>query len=146
MGYGKLQDFDKKSKNGKAEQIKRKEVAMKLCVGDLPPTLFDADDPREPLYEHFVAYMIKSGNASSADLYTLQQLCTVISKLQMIDDAIDVVKMSGLTDKDLQNARKNYFTQYMKLIDVLGLSPQARVKMAINAQALEEKDPLEGIL
>ena len=143
---GKLLDFDKTAKNGKAEQIKRKEVALKLCVGDLPPTLFDVDDEREQLYEHFADYMMKSGNVSSADLFTLEQLCTVISKLHAIDNAIDTVKMQGLYDKDLQSARKNYFSQYIKLIEVLGLSPQARVKMAINAKALDEKDPLEGIL
>lgn len=143
---GSILDINGTRKAGKAEMMKRLNVAEQLCVGDLPPTLFEDGDPRNKLYSHFVDYMMKSGNVASADIFTLKQLCTVIDRLNVIDDTIDNLKMQGLKDKELATVRKNYFSDYMKLIDVLGLSPQARVKMACNAKVLEEKDPLDGIL
>lgn len=143
---GSILDVNGTRKAGKAEMMKRLTVAEQLCVGDLPPHLFSEDDPRDKLYVHFVDYMMKSGNIASADIFTLKQLCTVIDRLNVVDDTIDTLKMQGLKDKDLATVRKNYFSDYMKLIDVLGLSPQARVKMACNAKVLEEKDPLDGIL
>lgn len=143
---GSILDVKGTRKAGKAEMMKRLNVAEQLCVGDLPPTIFEEGDIRNKLYSHFVDYLMKSGNVASADIFTLKQLCTVIDRLNTIDDTIDTLKMSGIKDKELQNARKIYFSDYMKLIDVLGLSPQARVKMACNAKVLEEKDPLDGIL
>lgn len=143
---GSILDVKGTRKAGKAEMMKRLNVAEQLCVGDLPPAIFEEGDIRNKLYSHFVDYLMKSGNVASADIFTLKQLCTVIDRLNTIDDTIDTLKMSGIKDKELQNARKIYFSDYMKLIDVLGLSPQARVKMACNAKVLEEKDPLDGIL
>lgn len=143
---GSILDVNGTRKAGKAEMMKRLNVAEQLCVGDLPPTIFEDGDIRNKLYSHFVDYLMKSGNVASADIFTLKQLCTVIDRLNTIDDTIDTLKMQGIKDKELQNARKIYFSDYMKLIDVLGLSPQARVKMACNAKVLEEKDPLDGIL
>lgn len=143
---GSILDVNGTRKAGKAEMMKRLNVAEQLCVGDLPPTIFEEGDIRNQLYSHFVDYLMKSGNVASADIFTLKQLCTVIDRLNTIDDTIDTLKLGGIKDKELQNARKIYFSDYMKLIDVLGLSPQARVKMACNAKVLEEKDPLDGIL
>ncbi len=127
----------------KAEKSKRQEIENIITedIPNEPPA--DLTEPRREIYKFIVSTLNDSGIIKKLDLEVIKQACITIDRLHTIDQLIDT---EGLTNKNLLTAKNQLFTQFLKIADLLMMSPQSRAKLgAVNVRS-KEKDPLIELL
>ena len=126
----------------KAEKAKREE-AENIIIGELSPEPPDGlTEERAEIYRFIVNTLKDSGILKTLDFETVLQACIIIDRLHQIDQAID---LEGF-EKSLLTARNQLFNQYLKIADLLCMSPTARAKIGTLTTRKQEKDPLIELL
>lgn len=127
----------------KAEKAKRQELEN-IIAEDLPSEPpADLSPSRQEIYRFIVNLLNDSGLIKSLDLEVIKQACITIDRLHTIDQLID---NEGLTNSKLLTAKNQLFQQFLKIADLLMMSPQSRAKLgAVNVRS-KEKDPLIELL
>lgn len=126
----------------KAEKAKREE-AENIIIGELSPEPPDGlTEERAEIYRFIVSTLNDSGLIKSLDIETVLQACIIIDRLHQVDQAID---LEGF-EKSLLTAKDQLFKQYLKIADLLCMSPTARAKIGTLTTNKKEKDPLITLL
>lgn len=127
----------------KAEKEKRQEIEN-INIDSLPSEPpADLSDSRKEIYTFIVSTLNDSGLIKKLDIEVVKQACITIDRLHQVDQLIDT---EGLTNKNLLTAKNQLFTQFLKIADLLMMSPQSRAKLgAVNVRS-KEKDPLIELL
>lgn len=99
---------------------------------------------QKKIFRDIVKQLEEAETLCILDSWLLAQTAIAIDKLQEIDADIEEVPARKY-DTDVMNARAKYTQVFYRGCNELGLSPQARAKMAISL-AKKEEDPLEKIL
>jgi hypothetical protein len=82
--------------------------------------------------------------ASNADRYVIDQAAVAIDRLQQIEKMVNE-EPDLMCDKTLQNTRKNYFSEFIRLCSELCMSPQSRAKVANAMPDSRPKNPIAEI-
>lgn len=127
----------------KAEKSKRQEIEN-IIAEDLPTEPpADLSEPRREIYSFIVSTLNDSGIIKKLDLEVIKQACITIDRLHQIDQLID---NDGLINSKLLTAKNQLFTQFLKVADLLMMSPQSRAKLGAVSTRKQEKDPLIELL
>lgn len=126
----------------KAEKEAR-EQAENIITADLPPEPPDGlTDERKNIYRFIYSALNDSGLIKLLDIETILQACITIDRLHEIDRLID---NEGL-NKNLLSLKDQLFKQYLKIADLLCMSPSARAKLGTLTTRKQEQDPLIQLL
>lgn len=126
----------------KAEKEAR-EQAENIIAGELSPEPPDGlTEERAEIYTFIVNTLKDSGLIKTLDFETVLQACIIIDRMHQIDQAID---LEGF-EKSLLTAKNQLFNQYLKIADLLCMSPSARAKLGTLTTRQKEKDPLIELL
>ena len=127
----------------KAEKETRQEIEN-IITEDIPlEPPADLTEPRQAIYSFIVSTLNDSGIIKKLDLEVIKQACITIDRLHQVDQLIDT---EGLTNSKLLTAKNQLFSQFLKVADLLMMSPQSRAKLgAVNVRS-KEKDPLITLL
>jgi P27 family predicted phage terminase small subunit len=127
----------------KAEKAKRQEIEN-IIAEDLPSEPpADLSPSRQEIYVFIVNLLSDSGIVKKLDIEIIKQACITIDRLHTIDQLID---SEGLTNKTLLTAKNQLFQQFLKIADLLMMSPQSRAKLGAVSTRNKEKDPLIELL
>jgi P27 family predicted phage terminase small subunit len=126
----------------KAEKEQRQK-AENVITADLPPEPPDElSNERKNIYRFIYNALSDSGLIKLLDIETILQACITIDRLHEIDTQID---QEGL-NKNLLSLKDQLFKQYLKIADLLCMSPSARAKLGTLTTNKKEKDPLIELL
>lgn len=126
----------------KAEKEAR-EQAENIITADLPPEPPpDLSDERKNIYRFIYNALNDSGLIKGLDIETILQACITIDRLHEIDRLIDT---EGI-NKNLLSLKDTLFKQYLKIADLLCMSPSARAKLGTLTTRQQEQDPLIELL
>lgn len=78
---------------------------------------------------------------TNVDCYILDQCCIDIDRLQNIEEKINE-NPELIKDKALISAKKQYFSEFVRLCTELSMSPQSRAKIANSFVGKETENPL----
>ena len=99
---------------------------------------------QKKIFREIVKRMEEANVLCALDNWILAKTAVAIEKLQSVD--LDIEKdPSKKYDKDVMNTRAKYTQDFYRGCNELGLSPQARAKMAIS-MTKQEDDPLWSVL
>ena len=127
----------------KAEKSKRQEMEN-IITEDIPlEPPADLSEPRQAIYRFIVSTLNDSGIIKKLDIEVIKQACITIDRLHTIDQLID---NEGLTNTKLLTAKNQLFQQFLKVADLLMMSPQSRAKLGAVSTRKQEKDPLIELL
>lgn len=126
----------------KAEKAKREELEN-IITADLPPEPPDElSEERKNIYRFIYNALSDSGLIKILDIETILQAVITIDRLHEIDQLID----SEGINKNLLSLKDTLFKQYLKIADLLCMSPSARAKLGTLTTNKKEKDPLIELL
>ena len=128
----------------KDEIENRKKAEDKLRgTGDIAPPPELSEEQRE-IFENIVQLMKEADVLSCLDTYILTRAAVTIDALNEIDE---MIRNDGklFLNAPLMSARNKYTQEFFRCCNELGLSPQARAKMAI-AFSRKEEDELMTLL
>ena len=82
---------------------------------------------------------------TNVDAYILDQCCIAIDRLQKIEQEINE-NPDFMYRKDVISAKKQYFSEFVRLCTELSMSPQSRAKIANALPAAKSENPLMKLL
>ncbi len=128
----------------KEELTIRAEVEQSLNSGKPPKPPKYLTQEQKKIFKEILKNIGEGLALCSADIWILSKTSIAINKLIEIDTEIENAPAKKY-EKSIVNARRAYTQDFYRGCNELGLSPQARAKLAIAAQT-KSTDPLAGAL
>ena len=127
------------------DEIEGRAAAEEKLKGNAPPRPpKNLNKEQKKIFREIVKRLQDADILCALDDYILAKTAVAIDKLREIDADIEA-KPEKKYDTDVMNAREKYTQDFYRGCNELGLSPQARAKMAISLSKQEE-DPLTKLL
>lgn len=124
------------------ESRKTAEQSLKSNKPTKPPR--DLSKEQKKIFKDIAGKLEEADILCTLDDYILAKTAIAIDKLREIDS--DINAMPELKyDQNVMNSRTKYTQDFYRGCNELGLSPQARAKMAIS-MSKQEEDPLSKLL
>lgn len=127
------------------DEIEGRAAVEEKLKGNAPPRPpKNLNKEQKKIFREIVKRLQDADILCALDNYILAKTAVAIDKLREIDADIEA-KPEKKYDTDVMNARAKYTQDFYRGCNELGLSPQARAKMAISLSKQEE-DPLTKLL
>lgn len=122
------------------------ENSVRLAADKLKPVR-GMNRAQKRIFKTITDHLLQTGILSNLDVDTLCQAAIIIDRLHDIDTKINE-DPAGLIDRNLQDIRDKIFKQYMRICEVLYLSPAARAKLGMLAASNKKdaEDPLIRVI
>jgi len=134
---------------GQEEKTIRAGIEQKLRgEAALPESPAGLTEDQAALFRFIASELEESGILGTLDVFVLESTAVAIDRIRIINAMVDESR-DLLYDRDLQNTRAKYQSDFWRGCNELCLSPQARAKigsLAAQAAAKEKKDPLIAAL
>lgn len=134
------------------KHLTKKEISIRKEVEDRLTTVALPSEPpsgltetQQVVYTFLYNNLINTGYVGILDSDILVQGAITIGRLRDIDRKINESE-ENLYDAQLANMRDKYFKQFVKMTELLALSPVARAKLGAVLANSEKKDPLADVL
>lgn len=133
----------------------RKELEARKTVEDLfgaelskdlkPSNRLNANQKK--LFKYIIEHYRSIGVLGDIDSFMLESLCIAIDRLQSIEKLINE-DFDNINNRELMAAKSKYTNDFLKGVDMFGMSPSSRAKFGLMAakKQEEETDPLLKVL
>ncbi|MCM1364693.1 MAG: P27 family phage terminase small subunit [Faecalibacterium sp.] len=82
---------------------------------------------------------------TNVDCYILDQCCIAIDRIQKLEQLVNE-EPQKMCEKGILSAKKQYFSEFVRLCSELSMSPQSRAKIANAMTAPVAKNPILQLL
>lgn len=129
----------------KNEVITRKQFENQIKGQGVPTPPKELTKEQKKIFKSIVNLLETADILSKLDVFILTRTAISIDALNTIDARIR--KNNGLLlDASVSSVRNKYMQEFFRCCNELGLSPQARAKMAISFSGKDKEDELMSIL
>ena len=128
----------------KEEVLARQEAEEKLKTNELPKPPRGTGKEVKKIFREIVKRLEGAEVLCSLDDWIIAKTATAIYMLGKIDSDIEI-NNSLKYDRDVMSARAKYTQDFYRGCNELGLSPQARAKLAISMSGKDEDPLLEAL-